>query len=211
LRTLIKLNIVIINNVSRWDRILDPSKNTIDDKYILEIVAIDAPIVERVQDDKDRTTDKPKTEDDYYISVETQLLDIYKQRGLNHKYYPIYCLIKKLQNGSVEKKAFMSIEKMALWIGYSKDYTNKLIHNMNRSCVLYSDYRDNGKGGEYFEHHLMSGNKEDEFLKAFKSGIDKNIKRWDKKKGSKASTNRNPFEGVSNKEDEIEEDSDFPF
>lgn len=110
LKSLIKLKIIEINNVKRWDRFLS-SNNSIPEKNILEIVAIDAPLIDKITDESGNTTDKPKTEDDYYISVETALLNLYNARGLSHKYYPIYCLIKKLQNGSVEKRRSCLLKK----------------------------------------------------------------------------------------------------
>jgi hypothetical protein len=180
LKQLIKLNIVTIVNVRRWDRFF--SSKGVPEKNILEIIAIDIPKTQKIKDESGNTTDKPETENDYYVSVETQLLEQYRVRGLNHKYYPIYCLIKKLQNGNVEKKSFMSIEKMALWLGYDKDYLHKLIQNMNRKYVLFSDLRDNGKGSKYFEHHLLKIDQDEQFLNTYKLSIERNIKKWDKKK-----------------------------
>jgi hypothetical protein len=182
LRDLIKLKIINIINVSRWDRFLAPSNNSIPEKTILEIVATDVPEVEKVVKDNGGTIDNPKTEADFYISIETTLLNLYHDRGLSYKYYPVYCLMKKLQNGTVEKKSYMSVQKMAHRLEYDKDYLNKLIHNMNRNYVLYSDYHNNGKDGQYFEHHLLSAAQEEGFLKAYEKGINANIRKWDNKK-----------------------------
>jgi hypothetical protein len=182
LKELYKLKIIKVINIIRWDRYLDQNNN-IPEKTILQIVAIDVPEIEKVTKDNGGTIDNPKTEADFYISIETALLNLYQDRGLSYKYYPVYCLMKKLQNGTIEKKSYMSVQKMAHRLEYDKDYLNKLIHNMNRKYVLYSDYRNNGKDGQYFEHHLLSAAQEEGFLKTYEKGINANIRKWDKKKG----------------------------
>ncbi|MDU8675352.1 hypothetical protein [Paenibacillus polymyxa] len=184
LRLLKKFGIIDFENVTRWDRFLNTDK-TIPDDRILHIVATDVPNTTKETNDKNITYDKPVTESDYYISVDLNLFDVYKSRGLNHSYYPVYCLLKKWQN-NIERKSFMSIQKMADCIGYDKDYLNKLIREMNRQYILYSDYRNNGKGSKYFEHHLMNTLQEETgFLRAYQEQIEKNIKKWDKKKRTK--------------------------
>lgn len=180
-----KLDLIKIHNITRWDRFLD-SEGKIPENHILQITATDVPDWNEVTKESGQTIQEPRTDDDFYISLEFALLELYTKKGLNYKCLPLLCLMKKLQNGNVEKKSYMTIKKMADHLGYDKDYANKLVHQMNRAYVLYSGYRKNGKDGHYFEHHLLQNVKEEEkFLRAFKSKIDKNISMWMDRKSPK--------------------------
>lgn len=187
LKELQKVKVVKIENVPRWDRFLK-ADGSIPEKEILEITVTDLPETEKGIDEHSNTFDKPVSNEDYYISIDFGVVEAYITRRLHYKCLPVYCLMRRYQNGNREKKSYMAIEKMAKILGYDKDYLNKLIREMNRKYLLYSDYRINKQRGSgfLFEHHLLCTISEEVgFLRAFKEQIDKNTRKWDKKEQSK--------------------------
>ena len=87
LARLIKLKVVKILNVSRWDRFI--KNGVIPEQNILHIVAVDIPVTNRISTEYgDR--DQADTENDYYVSVDLKLMEHYKAIGLNEKYFAVY-------------------------------------------------------------------------------------------------------------------------
>ena len=170
LKCLQSCKIIKIQNLSRWDYLLD-KKGEIKEKDVLIIAATDVP-----------TVDENEEDNDYFIWVDLDLMKYYMDIGLSEKYIPLYCLISKLSNGT-EKKAYMSIEKMADVLGYNKDFVHKMIRELNRNYLMYSERRKNGKNGYIYEHWIC---KRYDLIEKFKSEfgerIEKNIKKWDRKK-----------------------------
>lgn len=172
LKKLKAARIIKLLNISRWNYLLDEN-DKVKDKDILHIDAIDTlPL-----------SNYTKCENNHYIYIPLDLFDLYKDNGLNEKYYPLYCLIKKWSN-NIEDKMWMSISKMADYLEYDKDYVNKMIHNMNK-CYLLSSYRRRRESGTGFlyEHHILDScksDKVDSFLKVHKSNMDSLVKRVSK-------------------------------
>jgi DNA-binding Lrp family transcriptional regulator len=194
--------IIKIENVSRWDYLID-EKGNIRDKDILVITAIDLPKTEKkarvnsngeVKIDQNGNTiyyDSPVTKDDYYIAVSFDMLELYKKKKLNERYYALYCLILKWSNGYIDGKFNMSIEKIAKTLDFDKDNVNRMIYQMNRNYVL-SSYRERRKGrdGYRYNHYLLTTTdpeKMERWIKSEKENMDKLIRRVDKKKNSKKS------------------------
>ncbi|MCY9007167.1 hypothetical protein [Peribacillus frigoritolerans] len=182
LKKLKAAKVINLENVSRWEYLLDIDKN-VRDKDILMITATDAYSL----------TDYERKEDEgFYIYIPLDLFTKYEKAGLNEKYYALYCLIKKWSNNP-EDKMWMSISKMANRLGFDKDYVNQMIYTLNRNYFL-SSYRKKRKGeqGFNFEHYILDNGKSDKiekFVSEHKANMDKLIKRVDKKKKSKKSTN----------------------
>lgn len=196
---LIKLMIkekVIKTNITRWDRMYNDNGKLIDDKMFL-IWACDEPKTTRtkiMKHGKEIEVDMPNTKDDTYVSVNLDLMEHYKKIGLNERSYLIYALIKKLSNNT-ERKCWMKINTMADNLGIGDNYVHKIIHELNRNYLLYSDYRKidgymiiDGKKKKKtrFEHYILGNIRSLEgFKSAFNDSINKNIKRWDKRLKSK--------------------------
>jgi hypothetical protein len=187
LKLLKKKGILKFDGLSRWDILLDENKK-IKDKEVIVCYASDVPILNMVSDNG-KEKEAPSTLDDYYINVDLNMLQYYSDIGLNERFIPIYCMMRGWNDTNTEGKSFVGVEKMAATLGYDKDTLNKMIHTMNRKYVLASYYKDNKKEGEYFEHRICfslslihhyrdSGHLKDQ--------IDKNIKKWDKRKEKKA-------------------------
>ncbi|WP_368974696.1 hypothetical protein NST61_16985 [Caldifermentibacillus hisashii] len=178
LKKLKSAKIIKLNNVSRWDYLIDEKEN-IRDRDVLFIVATDTfPIA-----------DYKYVSDDYYIYVPLDLFELYRKKGLNEKYFALYCLIKKYSQNT-EQKMWMSIQKMSKFLGFDKDYVNKMIYEMNRNYFLSSYRRVKSDGSFYFEHHILDSAKQkeiDKFVKVHQDNINKLIKRVDKKKSKKKS------------------------
>ncbi|WP_026678699.1 hypothetical protein [Fictibacillus gelatini] len=181
--------IIKLNNVSRWDYLIDEN-GSIRDKDILIITATDA------------ISSFGKKDDDFYIYVPLELFEKYKQAGLTEKYFALYCLIAKWSN-NMEGKMYMKIAKMADHLGFDKDYIHKMIYKMNRNYFMSSHRRTRkGEHGYFFEHHLLTSVKEEEikkFLLTEKENMDRLIKRVNKKKKQKKAIdieNEMPIEEV---------------
>lgn len=201
LKKLKSTGVIKIDNVSRWDYLIDEN-GEIKDKDILVIIATDLPKTERKQRvyngekvlDKQGNPvyyDSPIDEDNYYIGVSFAMLELYKRKGLNERFYALYCLIMKWRNGYQDERFNMSIEKIADTLGYDKDSVNRMIYQMNRNYLL-SSYRERRKGRDGFKynHYLLTSadeEKMDKWIQNEKPNMDKLIKRVDKKKNSKKS------------------------
>jgi hypothetical protein len=179
LKKLRSSKVIKLENVSRLDYLLDAEGN-IKDKDVLMITSVDGlPLSDYAENDE------------RYIYIPLDLFKQYEEKGLNEKYYALYCLIKKWSNNK-ERKMWMSIEKMAACLGYDKDYVNKMIYQLNREYLMSSYRRNNNKGGFMFEHVILDNGKQDvmdKFIQAHKENMDKLIARVDKKKKSKKAVN----------------------
>lgn len=158
LKKLKQNKIIKMKNLSRWDYLYDENGKCDDNKF-LAIEAIDVPNTQL--DDEDEVIDN-------WITVDLDFLEChYEKVGLNEKFYPIYCLMRKL-SCNTERKCFMSIEKMSEIINLDKDTINRMINKMNRVKVLYSRKIDNKKSSTRFEHYICFGYKSiDSFNRAF--------------------------------------------
>lgn len=169
--------IIKLENVSRWEYLLDEN-GVIRDKDILMITAVDTFPIDKYESDGTR----------FYIYVPLDLFQAYEDKGLSEKYYPLYCLIKKWSQ-NLEEKSWMSIAKMSKYLGFDKDYVNQMIYNLNRNYFLSSVRRKKSNGGGYyFEHRILDSWKEDKvskFVESEQENMDRLIKRVDKKKNSK--------------------------
>lgn len=181
LKLLQKQGVIKLNNLSRWDYLID-GKDKIKDKDILVIVATDVPETKTVEDEKYGTKEEPVDHDNFYINVSLELLQHYIDVGLNEKYFPLYCLISRLSNFSVEKKSWMSIDRMAKVIGINKNTVHRMIIQMNKKYLLYSAKKrkkdGNGKRGDNFEHHIARNMKGVEFIrKEYRDKINRYVKK----------------------------------
>lgn len=194
--------IINIENVSRWDYLIENridkvihgdgsieyvEKEVIKDKDTLVITATDTfPIFRYVE----------LEEGEFFIPVPLNLLQLYKDKGLNEKYYALYCLIQKYSSG-VQDKMWMSISKMSEFLEtedckFDKDFINQMIYNLNRHYLLSSYRLNNNKGGWKYEHYILDDLSEDRvnsFIEGHKTNMDRLIKRVDKRKKNKKPVN----------------------
>lgn len=182
---------IIKVDLARWDRLHDDKGNIVIDK-ILVIEAIDKPNTKKRMNEEGKEVDIPETDDDYYISLDMPLIQHYIDQGLNERYLGLHCLINKHSN-KTEGKCWISINKMAATLGFGDKTVNSMIHELNRKYLLYSRYdetekkRINKKGekedGKQFEHFLLRNmDYQEQFIAAHKDSIDRNIRKWDRKK-----------------------------
>ncbi|WOD61781.1 hypothetical protein NQZ71_13245 [Niallia taxi] len=195
LKLMKKLQVIKLENLSRWDYLLDEQGN-VRDKDILVIVATDLPLTVRKEKEvngKKQQYDEPVDKDNYYIAVSFSMLEYYKELGLNERYYPMYCLISKWSHGYIDGKMNMKIEKMAKCLDFDKDTIHKTIYEMNRKYVLSSHRKTRTAGNGYrFEHYLLTKCNEESierFLAQQKEHMDRLVKRADKRKTSKQKLN----------------------
>lgn len=178
LKKLKSAKVIKLENVSRWEYLLD-GNGEIKDKDILHITAVDPFPIGKFE--------REKGEGRFYIYVPLDLFQKYEEAGLNEKYYALYCLIEKWTH-NIEEKAWMSIAKMSKILDFNKDYVNQMIYEMNRHYFLASYRRPNGKNKWKFEHYILNSAKSEDvarFVKGYSHIIDTLIKRVDKKKNAK--------------------------
>jgi len=178
LKKLKAAKVIKVENVSRWEYLLD-DKGELKDKDILHITAVNPFPIGKFE--------REKGEDRFYIYVPLDLFQKYEDVGLNEKYYALYCLIEKWTH-NMEEKAFMSIVRMSKILGFDKDYLNQMIYELNRHYFLASHSRPNGKGGYKFEHYILNSAKEEDvkkFVEGYGHIIEPLIKRVDKKRKDK--------------------------
>jgi predicted transcriptional regulator len=216
LKKLKSTKVIKIENVSRWDYLLDENGN-VKDKEVIVITASDLPKTERKQrtdkqgkpmfKDKEKQEpimiDSPATEDDYYIAVSFSMLEYYKhKKKLNERYYAMYCLISRWNKGYIDGKMNMKIEKMAKCLDFDKDTIHRMIIEMNRKEVLSSHRRVRKQGGYRFEHYLLTKCDED-FIKQFLENEQEYMARLVKRADKRASSKRR-----ANVEEDMEESID---
>lgn len=217
LKGMSKAKIIKVNNISRWDYLINED-SSIKDKECLIITPIDLPVTERAAQQRNnapvtdengviKMIDKPIDEDNYYIAVSFKMLERYKEKKLNERYYALYCLALKWSNGYVDGRFNMKIEKIALVLDMDKDTIHRMIYQLNRNYFM-ATYRQlrKAKNGYMFIHYILTSPREDDvvqFLSAHKETIDKLIKRADKKKGNKKKTNMDDIAEII---EEVEEE-----
>lgn len=164
LKKLKSAKVINMENLSRWDYLIDnDGKIKVNDTLI--ITSADAvPMTTKENDEK-------------YIFVDFTLFDLYKEKGFNERYYPLYCLIKKWSSNK-EHKSWMSIKKMAKILGYDKNTVHRMIYRMNSEYLLCTvRKKSDNRNGYYFEHYILdSAKKYEKFKNKFKDKCDKLIK-----------------------------------
>lgn len=166
-----RYNMISIDGHSRTEYFYDENKK-IKDKECLIIVS-----------------DCNKDNWDNYIPVDFNMVQHYLDYDLNENYIGLYCLLRKLSNNNIERKSYMSIEKMAAILHLDKDTVHKMIYELNKRYLLFSwkvrvkDQDGNKTKGKLkrdrFEHRLCYNYETlGQFIKEHKDKIDKNMKRW---------------------------------
>lgn len=187
--------IIKFDNISRTDQLLmndikiskikkDNSgnylltKNQINCDKLLIIKASDLPQTKEIIKNN-KIIDIPIDKDNMYIYISFEIFEMYEELGFDGRYNTLYCLMNKWNN-NIEKKMYMTIEKISEHLGdINKNKINKIIWNMNKHYVLYSSYRKRkDREGLHFEHHLATSLKMVDWIKKnYKDEIDK---RYDK-------------------------------
>jgi hypothetical protein len=187
-----KLKVIQIEGHSRKEYYYD-NKGLLKKTEMLNITAIDVP---------DTSKEAVESgEKDHFIPVDMSILLHYLEVGLPEKYFPFYCLLRKLSNGR-ERKAFMKMENMAHILGYGKNLIQKMIIEMNRHHLLYSHKKQKKKGRTPYEHHLCWTLKDKaDFELNYGKKMDAFAAKWDKK--------RQANKGTTELEDEQFDDSDI--
>jgi hypothetical protein len=98
-------------------------------------------------------------EGDNYIMISLSMLLLYLGNALTYRHYALYCLMRKWSNIECgyekEKYCNMSMEKLALSLGYHKDAVRKIIIELNRAELLFTAQIDNKKGGKMSQHRIV--------------------------------------------------------
>lgn len=126
---------------------------------------------------------KPKTNEDYFITVDTDTISKIFEVGLNENHFAVYYCLKKYINvqGKANGQITLSYEKMGQWLGINKDTANKYAIELEQNKIIANEYTklQNGHKGNSF---ILTTNKnlgEDEQIT--KIAERNNIKRVKKK------------------------------
>lgn len=170
LRDLHKHHIIKVD-VSRWDYFIDKSRKGKKVKYIDNAIFIcytlDKPNLDRVWNNaKSKYEDQRVTDDDYYININVEMIDHYRQihkeiknsRLKPDRLITFYCILNKYNNNP-DKKSSTSIWKMAEAIGFSKTHVNNMIEEMNLNGLLSSRKVKTSMNRDGFEHVVAQNTK----------------------------------------------------
>ncbi|WP_337017310.1 hypothetical protein [Oceanobacillus massiliensis] len=159
---------IIKVDVSRWDYFIDKDnkkdKVKYNDNSIFTCQTMDKPNLVRVwSDSSGKYEDKRVTDDDFYIPINTSVIDYYRElhtKTKNSRLKPdrlitFYCILNKYNNAE-DNKMNMSIFKMAKSIGFSKTLVNNMIEDMNLQGLLRSHKTETIMNRDGFEHVLAN-------------------------------------------------------
>lgn len=192
LKDLHKYNIIKVD-VSRWDYFIvkdDKSSNNnkkvkYNDNAIFMAYTLDKPETERIwNNSKSKYEDQPVTDDDHYISINTGVIEYYRQLHNEIKISKLkpdrlltfYCILNK-HNKNVENKSNMSIYKMSKAIGFSKTLVNGMIEQMNTYGLLNSRKVTTDMHRDGFEHVLAQNL---DMINEFRNEVENNPNKYQK-------------------------------
>lgn len=167
LNKLIELNIITLENVSdkQWRDFLNP-KTKIDSDRFLEITSTVKFNIDDFNRDSTKEVNKTKemTQDDYFIYVPFDVISSYEKYGLNEKYYPLYCMMKKWSH--TYGYTYMRQEKIAAALNITRPTVCKMIEEMNQKYFLVTKPKKN-KQNHIEHHHYVLDDMEDEHVNKY--------------------------------------------
>lgn len=109
----------------------------------------------------------------FYMRVPLDIVDYMIKNSLTYKHVALFLLMSKWAN-NLENKCYVSVNKLADWIGYSNKTVLKYYEEFNKLGIVAS-YKKINKDGQYYYNHyiLQSMAQYDDFYKAHKKVIDK--------------------------------------
>lgn len=174
----------IIKNhaVKDWNKYIDENGNVIADK-ILKLEATDVPMTFKNDKNEDQPIDKTHS----YTSISFEMVNYIYERDLSSKALSIFYLIRKLSNSSKsERKAWININTMELWLGYGGETITSCLIELNKNGLV-ATYVKRNKGRITFEHFPVIGgiDRISEHENGHSDTIRKFLNRYNK--------NKNPF------------------
>ncbi|MBM7598116.1 hypothetical protein JOC34_000473 [Virgibacillus halotolerans] len=90
----------------------------------------------------------------FYMSVPLDIIRYMLENGLTYRHVSLFLLMNKWTNNP-EDKCFISVNKLAEWIGYSNKSVLKYYADMNKLGVMASYLKKDNKGHTKYEHFLL--------------------------------------------------------
>lgn len=167
LKKLKSAKIINLQNVSRWDYLIDSNGKLLDNHILIITENEGIPLYNYETETDDR-----------FIYISLNLFNLYKEMGLNERYYPLYCIIRKWSN-NLEHKCWMGIDKMASILEFDKNTIHKMIYTMNKHYLLCSTLRKKKDSDQYFFEHVICDDisKYKKFKETYKKQCDQLLKR----------------------------------
>lgn len=115
----------------------------------------------------------------FYMQVPLDVIKFMLDNKLTYKHVSLHLLMNKWSNNN-EEKCYVSVNKLADWIGFSNKTILKYYNDMNKLGVMASYKRKNSEGHYKYEHHLLrTMDNYDEFNEIHKKAMDKMVKEKD--------------------------------
>ncbi|WP_405101479.1 hypothetical protein [Oceanobacillus sp. FSL H7-0719] len=109
----------------------------------------------------------------FYMHVPLDVIKHMLDNKLTYKHVALFLLMNKWTNNN-EEKCFVSVNKLADWIGYSNKTILKYYGDMNRLGVMASHKRRDKDGHTFYEHYLLRDmDTYDEFKSVHKTAMNK--------------------------------------
>lgn len=90
----------------------------------------------------------------FYFKFPLDVVEFMLEQGLTYRHVSIFAVIHKYAKSNPEKKAWMSIEKIGEWLGYSNKSVLKYVNEMNDMGVLHSvKKRQSQTGRKGYNHY----------------------------------------------------------
>jgi hypothetical protein len=182
-RHLQREKVINITNVSNWNTQMykfvedkeEGYKKVVDYDRVLVIDAIDYPQT-NASNENGKWLDKPVSEDDFYIAVNTSMIESYLYTfKFDEKYLVLLVFMQKYHRTS--NGFYMSMEKMEHVTGIGKNIINRMTWKMYKLKILSAYRKENGKGEYYHEYHICSST-DKEYYDKYLSSHEKNIESW---------------------------------
>ncbi|MHA6251954.1 helix-turn-helix domain-containing protein [Oceanobacillus sp. CAU 1775] len=184
LKLLSKAGVIKLHKPSRWSYLLDDDGKVKADNIIV-LQATDVPQTHIGKNENGQDVDKPVDEnEDWYIPVNFNMVDyIYNDLGLSSKEMTVYLLMLKLSNGG-RKEAFININTMKEWLGFSNDTIINILITLNENYLLVTNPRHLGKKVSFYHTPVRSHNQIEIFKKEKENDVKKFLKRYKRKEKS---------------------------
>ncbi|NMM65540.1 hypothetical protein HBE96_23465 [Clostridium sp. P21] len=103
---------------------------------------------------------KPLSDNDYYITVDTDTINGIFDKGLNEKHIAVYYCLKKYINvqGTPTGQINLSYEKMSEWLGINKETANIYAIELEKNKIIANEYTKS-KAGHKCNSFIISNNK----------------------------------------------------
>ncbi|WIF94297.1 helix-turn-helix domain-containing protein [Caminicella sporogenes] len=130
---------------------------------------------------------KPVSSDDYYITVDTDVINKIFKLDMDERHIITYYCLRKFSNAN---QITVSYEKMAKWLGVSKNTVNKYCIELEENKIIANQY-SRSQAGHKCNSFILTDNKNSDNNKLVSKIAEKNNVKRDIEKIKKELKNKN--------------------